>query len=322
MIHRGSRILLVAALPLLLTAAPPALADAIGWYFPLAPGASWTYVNPFNAADTYTASVFATIQFAGHPAYRFGESMSDHMIAYREGGQVMVYARVEDGELGDLVPDIVLGAFADADRFAICSDGHCDTTLIRVWQNIDPGWHSYYGLDPAWTDLIALAAMDADQPPNLHNTVLGSNLPVGATMPAGAVTSLEWYRRGVGMVAEWDIDAATGEPGERYVLLATAATGGGDERGSAISLRCAPNPFNPRTTIELAPAQEAIGDVAVLDARGRLVVELYRGVFVAGVNRFSWDGRDARGRPAASGAYWVRARAGTATSLEKVVLLR
>jgi flagellar hook assembly protein FlgD len=73
--------------------------------------------------------------------------------------------------------------------------------------------------------------------------------------------------------------------------------------------------------------------VAVPERAGELVLEVYnvlgqrvrtlhRGVLPAGRHRFVWDGRDEKGRAAASGVYLYRLRAGDFRAVRAAVLLR
>jgi len=71
-----------------------------------------------------------------------------------------------------------------------------------------------------------------------------------------------------------------------------------------------PNPFNPTTTIALVLDRPGTAVVAVHDARGRRVRTLQDGYLAAGRHLLTWDGRDAAGRPAASGIYFAVARDG------------
>jgi photosystem II stability/assembly factor-like uncharacterized protein len=68
-----------------------------------------------------------------------------------------------------------------------------------------------------------------------------------------------------------------------------------------------PNPSraNARFTLEVSRAMSV--EVAVFDASGRRVATLFRGACGAGQIALAWDGRDAAGRRASAGAYWVRA---------------
>lgn len=90
------------------------------------------------------------------------------------------------------------------------------------------------------------------------------------------------------------------------------ASGGGD---AARLLPNAPNPFNPATEIRFALDREGVVTLTVFDARGRQVVEFGAQRYPAGIHGVFWDGRDGRGKPAASGVYRVRmtAVAGDAT---------
>ncbi|MBU0741361.1 hypothetical protein KJ554_03280, partial [bacterium] len=72
-------------------------------------------------------------------------------------------------------------------------------------------------------------------------------------------------------------------------------------------LRAWPNPFNPQLNLSFTTARAERLDVTVHDARGRLVRSLARGEdLAAGLHVLGWDGRGEDGRPAASGAYFLR----------------
>ena len=83
-----------------------------------------------------------------------------------------------------------------------------------------------------------------------------------------------------------------------------------------------PNPFNPRTTIELRLARSGTASVTVHDARGRLLRTLFSGPAAAGSTTLSFDGMDDDGRPLASGVYYARLVALGQTDTSSMVLLR
>ncbi len=83
-----------------------------------------------------------------------------------------------------------------------------------------------------------------------------------------------------------------------------------------------PNPFTERTALHLALPDAAQVSVEIYDISGRRVRTLESGVLPAGEHRVVWDGRDDRGREAASGIYFCRARVGDWTDARKVVLMR
>ncbi|MBN1826894.1 MAG: T9SS type A sorting domain-containing protein [Candidatus Eisenbacteria bacterium] len=90
-----------------------------------------------------------------------------------------------------------------------------------------------------------------------------------------------------------------------------------------LSLAAAPNPFNPETRVAYELPRRTTVRLTVHDVTGRSVRVLVAGrVEEAGRRIAVWDGRDNAGRPAASGAYFLRLRAGEETLTRKVVLVR
>jgi len=71
-----------------------------------------------------------------------------------------------------------------------------------------------------------------------------------------------------------------------------------------------PNPAAGRVTLVLETPAPGGGDVDILDASGRIVRRLWRGTAPGLTLELTWDGADARGRPAPSGLYFARARVG------------
>lgn len=84
----------------------------------------------------------------------------------------------------------------------------------------------------------------------------------------------------------------------------------------------APNPFRESATIRYDLPGERTVRVAVHDVAGRRVAELLDGLAPAGAHAVTWDGRDARGTPAAAGVYFVRVAAGDERRIVKMVLVR
>lgn len=90
-----------------------------------------------------------------------------------------------------------------------------------------------------------------------------------------------------------------------------------------------PNPFNPLTVIRYQLSVISDVSLAVYDLLGRRVQTLVTGRQAAGIHTVQWDGRDARGRAAASGIYSYElrisspGRASQETALRrKMVLIR
>lgn len=85
-----------------------------------------------------------------------------------------------------------------------------------------------------------------------------------------------------------------------------------------------PNPFGRTTTISFdvrAPAPTRIS-LAVYDVAGRRVRTLLEGTVLPGTHDVTWDGRDERAHPVASGVYFCRLEQGGAVRSSKIVLLR
>ncbi|HXV12710.1 MAG TPA: choice-of-anchor D domain-containing protein [Candidatus Krumholzibacteria bacterium] len=83
-----------------------------------------------------------------------------------------------------------------------------------------------------------------------------------------------------------------------------------------------PNPFNPVTTIAYDLPRASRVRLAIYDVRGREVRALIDANQPSGSHEVRWDGRDARGVPAASGVYFYRLSAGDFVQTKKMVLLK
>ena len=92
----------------------------------------------------------------------------------------------------------------------------------------------------------------------------------------------------------------------------------------AFALRNAwPNPFGSEVHIDYTtPPNGGDHTVAIYDAAGRLVSQLFSGRRDAGDHQLAWDGRDTQGRRVASGVYFVRVHTRDAAVGRKIVLVR
>jgi hypothetical protein len=84
----------------------------------------------------------------------------------------------------------------------------------------------------------------------------------------------------------------------------------------------APNPFVSETEIAYALPSAARASLRIYDVRGRLVRVLVDGEVPAGIHRARWDGRDASGRSAAAGIYFVKLNAAGAGRTQRLLRLR
>jgi hypothetical protein len=83
-----------------------------------------------------------------------------------------------------------------------------------------------------------------------------------------------------------------------------------------------PNPFNPVTTIRFSLPRDARAVLSVFAVDGAEVARLINETRPAGIHAVRWDGRDAAGRPLASGVYFYRLEATGRVLTRKLVLLR
>ena len=87
-----------------------------------------------------------------------------------------------------------------------------------------------------------------------------------------------------------------------------------------------PNPFNPATSVKLylpgdVGAMQEL-QVGVYDLRGHRVRVLHDGPASTGWHNWVWDGKNGEGRSQASGMYFLRARSGSFTAIQKMALIK
>ena len=83
-----------------------------------------------------------------------------------------------------------------------------------------------------------------------------------------------------------------------------------------------PNPFNPATTIPLVvPVGAKNVTLTVYNILGQPMRQVWTGPLPAGEHRLTWDGRDAQGRPVATGVYVYRLQVDEQTRTRKMVKL-
>jgi hypothetical protein len=83
-----------------------------------------------------------------------------------------------------------------------------------------------------------------------------------------------------------------------------------------------PNPFATRTTLVIDMVAAAEISLRITNALGRVVTEESLGTLHAGRHRWTWDGRDVRGRQAPDGVYYSEIRAGGRQMVTRLMIVR
>ena len=86
------------------------------------------------------------------------------------------------------------------------------------------------------------------------------------------------------------------------------------------SLKNDPNPFNPSTVVQYTLDEASEVRLTIYSALGQRVRVLVNTVQAAGAHSVQWDGRDASGRTAATGAYLCHLQAGSHMVVRKMLL--
>jgi len=83
-----------------------------------------------------------------------------------------------------------------------------------------------------------------------------------------------------------------------------------------------PNPFNAGTVIPFSVPRATEARLVIFNVLGQRVRSLVNRHYSPGDHAVLWDGRDAQGRPVASGAYFYRLDIGDQTATRKMLLLK
>jgi hypothetical protein len=103
------------------------------------------------------------------------------------------------------------------------------------------------------------------------------------------------------------------------VMIVYAAAGA----PRALALRgIHPNPFNPSTTVQFDLPRAGRANLTVYSSSGRLVRVLLDSALPAASHSVIWDGRDAVGRPVASGVYFARLTFNDEVRVSKMTLAK
>jgi hypothetical protein len=171
--------------------------------------------------------------------------------------------------------------------------------------------------------LDAVGVTDAGRVIEAHNVVDGrALLAMGSATPltAGEVAVLRFPAGG----GEWVAPRLTWARANETVVL---EPGTPRPPAPAISFlgALAPNPARGPVGLSLGLSDAQAGapvSVRVLDVAGRTVRTLVNGPLAAGVHPLTWDLRDAGGREAGAGLYFVHARGAGFAATRRLIVVR
>jgi hypothetical protein len=124
--------------------------------------------------------------------------------------------------------------------------------------------------------------------------------------------------------AIWSADVSTkGEMGLWFQAFDLGAAVSAPPQAIPVqfAVKVAPNPFNPRTSVQLALPVDGRARVDIYDVRGRLVRNLLDEDLPAGNHSRTWEGQDDRGQGVASGVYMIKVQHPGGSRVTKVSLV-
>jgi hypothetical protein len=212
---------------------------------------------------------------------------------------------------------------------------------------------SQWSSDFTWTagnvvkmwDLYVDGSIPNGQPVRIEATDLSGQMDLGLEVFNSNGNSVYWSNHGAGTgsdqfgIGGTEIVTLTLTAADWYgvVVWNNEGTGGSyrirvidpegmdvaDDDVASFQLRAATlNPFGDATAIEYAIPRAGATELAVYDARGRLVRMLYRGAQAPGSYTLDWDGRDDAGLSVGSGIYFARLKCGAEERKIKLVRAR
>nr|HPR18713.1 FlgD immunoglobulin-like domain containing protein [Candidatus Cloacimonadota bacterium] len=106
------------------------------------------------------------------------------------------------------------------------------------------------------------------------------------------------------------------------VVVLSDSTPETSDTSKDINVSCYPNPFNPTTNILFSlPADSAV-EMKVFNIKGQLVKTLVDETMAAGEHKVVWEGKNDRGKPAASGIYFIKIHTPQANRFLRTLLLK
>jgi len=124
------------------------------------------------------------------------------------------------------------------------------------------------------------------------------------------------------IVREWCGAEPGATVGAEELNPLSTVPGAGPDTAPAVLHQNVPNPLNPFTRIDYEVREPCRVILTIYDLQGRLVTTLIDRHELPGMRSVTWDGRDAAGRTAATGAYLYRLAAGPHSETRRMMLVK
>ncbi|HEY2956485.1 MAG TPA: beta-propeller fold lactonase family protein [Candidatus Eisenbacteria bacterium] len=282
-------------------------------------------VNKRGFGFTHNGAVDNLFDFLQFPGFNFGSPQSaadakrrdveQFLLCFDTGIAPAVGCEVTFAGANDSDPTLVARLDTLAGQAGL---GYCDLVAKGRVSGQPRGWLYVGGgmwrPDKQAEGDIATATLRALGGPGSEVTVRG--VPPGSGTRMGLDRDRDGYRDGD------ELDAGS-DPGNPRSTPANVAVEPAAAREEFALRSIGPNPFRSGLEVAFTLGRAGAVDLAVYDALGREVRAVARGMrFDAGPQSLAWDGRDARGREAGAGIYFVRLRTERATWTRVVMRVR
>lgn len=90
---------------------------------------------------------------------------------------------------------------------------------------------------------------------------------------------------------------------------------------SSILFPCFPNPFNPKTSIQVELSQAEFVELSIFNILGEQINQIFDGKLNDGMHTFHWNGANSLGEKMSSGMYFVVLSTATQSASQKIIFL-
>ena len=277
-------------------------------------------VNKRGFGYTHDGAIDNLFDFLHFPGFNFGtgpaadatrRDVEQFLLCFDTGMPPAVGAQITftPGTTGD--PTLA----ARMDTLEAQADSSCDLVAKGRIAGQPRGW-LYVG-GGMWKP-------DKAAQPNLTRAQLLATVGPGSELTATGVPRGSGQRMGIDRDRDGYLDGdeldAHSDPGDAASTPANVGVATGPRPAEGLR-RVGPNPFRAGVDVEFTLARGGPVELGVYDVLGREVRTLARETRATGMQHARWDGRDARGRAATPGVYFVRLRTAAGSWTRAVVRL-